>query len=83
MGHGERGGRGGQRGDREVMQGLVGLREDLGFSPSEVGALEGFGQRRVGPGSGAHGYPLVAAAGRTDRGQEQGDRGNGDCPGSG
>ena len=41
---------GGSRGDRErrggqVLQDLVSCREDLGFNPREVGALEGCGQR--------------------------------------
>lgn len=31
-------------------------------------ALEGCGQRRAGPGSGAQGRPLAAASGRTDAG---------------
>lgn len=41
----EQSGRGGKR---EVMQGLTGLVEDLGFYPRKVGALEGYRQRRVG-----------------------------------
>lgn len=39
----------GRGGEREVMQGLVGLVEDLGFYPRKVGVLEGYWQRRVGP----------------------------------
>ena len=34
------------RGWGQVVQGLVGCREDLGFYPGEVGVLEGCGQRR-------------------------------------
>ena len=37
-----------------------------GFSSGRVGVLEGCGQRKAAPGSGAHGRPLVAAAGSTD-----------------
>lgn len=47
MGRRERwgGGEGGE-GTGQVVQGLMGLREALGFYPSEGGAMEGCGQRR-------------------------------------
>ena len=38
----------GQGGDGQVVQGLMGLGEDMGFFPRELGALEGCGQRRGG-----------------------------------
>ena len=38
----------GREGTGQVVQGLVGHGEDLGFYPREVGALEGCGQRRDG-----------------------------------
>ena len=41
-------GRRDQGGDGQVVQGLVGLGEDMGFFPRELGALEGCGQRRGG-----------------------------------
>ena len=34
---------------RPCMQGLLDHRQDLGFSSRKVGALEGCGQRRLGP----------------------------------
>ena len=40
--------------------------KNLSFYPEGGGALEYWGQRRVGPGSGAHRWPLVAAAEKTD-----------------
>ena len=45
---GKRGRGEGREGTGQVVQGLVGHGEDLGFYPREVGALEGCGQRRDG-----------------------------------
>lgn len=62
----ERGRRGGQRGEEQVVLGLGDHREDLGFSPKGVEALEGSGRRRTLLDSSAHGRPLVATTGRMD-----------------
>lgn len=48
VGRGGQGGEESQGGDGQVVQGLVGLGEDMGFFPRELGALEGCGQRRGG-----------------------------------
>lgn len=50
----------------QVVQGLVGCEEDLGFYPKAVGALESCGQRRDRTDLGAHGHPVATAVGRTD-----------------
>lgn len=67
--------RGGQGGDGAGRAGPWGPREALDLPPPpppplrEAGALEGCGQRRVGPDPGAHRCPLETVAGRTDVGE--------------
>lgn len=70
-------GEGGMEGRGEDGTGHAGLgdpREDLGFCPRVVGALEGCEQGREGPDSGAPGCLLVASAGRMAWGQGLGWR---------
>ena len=58
------------------MQGLVGHRDDLGFYCKRGGSPGGpWAEEGSEPDSGAHGRPLVAAAGRTDCGDEDGSPG--------
>lgn len=67
---GERGRRGGQEGDWQGLAGPWGLgvggRRTWAFTSREVRALGSCGERRAGPDLGAHGRPLLAAAGTTD-----------------
>lgn len=63
------GGMEGRGGDGTGHARLGDPREDLGFFPRVVGALEGCEQGREGPDSGAHGCLLVASAGRMAWGQ--------------
>jgi hypothetical protein len=57
------GGRRRQGGDRQVRQGPVGCREDLGFEPEGGGSHGGLWAGEGGPGS-AHERPLVAVGGQ-------------------
>ena len=71
-----------REGTGQVVQGLVGLGEDMGFYPRELGALEGCGQRRGGPDLAAH--RLSHSGGQTvGREEGVGHWGRGDCAGSG
>jgi hypothetical protein len=60
----ERGGRREEGGDRQVVQGPVGCREDLGFEPEGGGSHGGLWAGEGGPGSALTGAPWLLWGGQ-------------------